>query len=160
LGSSFNWKPLEAPSSFVNGMFTGNISIGSSGDMTTEALHQAKHFALKINGMPGGAASSNTGTSSSCESFWTVPGGNGGPGLYIITKHLVISGSIDLSGNDGPYNMINGPNIYSGGGGGGGGSAIISCKSVEGSINFISLGGKNIRTGIRAGSGVSILIKR
>ena len=141
-------------------MNSSPINVNSGESITTSILQKVKHFALNINGMPGGAASGNTGSNASCQLYWTVPGGNGGPGLYIIAKHFIFTGSIDLSGNNGMYAQINGPNIFSAGGGGGGGSAIISFASSENIGTFTSLGGQNLRNNERAGSGAILFIQR
>ena len=144
------WEGNSVPSTFTEnfsgsyqkvmgaGCFNclGNCNTNANGqNMTTQELKRFVHFGVNISGY-NGYAIGNTG---SCP--FTVYGGQGGAGLYIIAKNVVFEGSLNLSGGNGAFYQCS--IKYGRSAAGGGGSCIMRTLKLISNSNgvFNSNGG-------------------
>ena len=173
---NFSWTANQTPSTYYQ-QFDGSISkqsgigicgmecigyngIASSGqDMTVNDLLQVVHFGANISGANGQATASGSG---GCQI--NALGGQGGAGLYIIARNVILNGSIVLNGGNGtsvtaPCNS----STSSASAGGGAGSCILSAENIISSQNFVfqANGGNAGFTpcGFKGGNGSMLIIK-
>ena len=165
--SAISWEANTLPSTFyesIGGSYqntSGGNCLGScsqaslSGkNMTPDLLKRFVHFGINISGYNGSSAA-HTGSGA-----WSINGGQGGAGLYIIAKNIIFNGSIILNGGNGNYAQ-NSSGFYNGrSAAGGGGSCIIRCVNIiSQSGSFQSNGGvMNSNVGI-AGNGAMLILK-
>jgi len=108
-------------------------------DMTISDLMKVIHFGLDISGANGKSITQLL----SCGNGRTTSGGQGGGGIYIIAKNVVLNGSINLNGGNGGYDVWTCTQTYSQiAGGGGSGSAVIRTNNIiSNNVNFSGVGG-------------------
>ena len=167
---NFNWTANATPPTFYL-QFDGQIiknsgtlrnGMGCSGttngqDITTNDLLNVMHFGANISGGNGRA----TYTTASCDVV--ALGGQGGGGLYIISKNVVFTGSVKLNGGNGFW-RINTPcnSAYqSASAGGGAGSCIISSLNVISQTGIFEANGGiagYTPCGKRGGNGAMIIV--
>jgi hypothetical protein len=106
---TFSWTANQTPSTYyqqIDGSISKQSAVGicnmvcpaSYGqDMTVNDLLQVVHFGANISGANGQATSS--GYSGSC--IVVALGGQGGAGLYIIARNIILNGSVILNGGNG-----------------------------------------------------------
>jgi hypothetical protein len=167
---SLSWEANSLPSTFYesfNGTF--QLSSGSScesalcwqvassrngSNMTTDILKRFVHFGINISGSNGSSVT-NTGSGA-----FSINGGQGGAGLYIIAKNIVFNGKIQLNGGNGIYaqNSSGFKNGWSAAGAGG--SCIIRCSNlISSSGTFESIGGSMSSNQAQAGNGAMLILK-
>lgn len=137
-GNNFSWTYSPDGLAYKIGP-----QIKSTG-MDATGLWVASYFLVGIHGF----------NSANCYNYGYIS--EGGSGLYIICKTLYFTGTIDLSGGNGPSNN----NLGCGGGGGGG--LILSTSNIMTNIGIINLSGgiAYCPHGFYSSSGSSLIIKR
>jgi hypothetical protein len=130
-GNSLNINPPQYSATISGGSGTSGSCLTAAqrnGKSSTAAiLSEAIKIRSDLYGSPGTA--NRTWNSSACS--YQNNGGDGGDGLYLICRVVVISGSglINLNGNNGAQYVLAGyPTVY--GGGGGGGSLILCADEI------------------------------
>ena len=122
-------------------------------NMTSSILNRFVHFGVNISGY-NGSSIANTGSGA-----WSILGGQGGAGLYIIAKNIVFNGNIILNGGNGLYaqnssGLKNGKSAA-----GGGGSCIFRCENlISNTGSFTSNGGRMVGNVAQAGNGAMLII--
>lgn len=165
------WEANSLPISFTesfSGMYQnangqgcfclGNCNPNANGkDMTAQLLKRFVHFGINISGYNGPSVQ-NTG---SCP--FTVSGGQGGSGLYIIAKNIVFNGLIKLNGGDGAYGFCGSLKKGRSGAGGGGSCIIRTINTISTTGTFEANGGQITGGGYtcspRGGHGAMLIIK-
>jgi hypothetical protein len=177
---SFSWTAANQPNSYTFSM-GGSISInsGTSGgicnstngnNLTISTLLKLIHFGLDISGINGAAAVSVFGvTGCPCSGGCVLAnGGQGGGGLYIMAKNIVLNGTINLNGGNGAFYTFGascgaGNVYYAIGAGGGGGSAVISTNNIiSNNCIFGGIGGSQTGTfgcNKKGGNGSMLIIR-
>ena len=122
-------------------------------NMTSSILNRFVHFGVNISGY-NGSSIANTGSGA-----WSILGGQGGAGLYIIAKNIVFNGNIILNGGNGLYAQ-NSSGLKKGkSAAGGGGSCIFRCENlISNTGSFIANGGQMVGNVAQAGNGAMIII--
>jgi hypothetical protein len=167
-GFSFTWTVNQQPSTFYNfgGSITKNSGAngswspclsGNGSNFLASELLQIAHFGLDISG--------GNGMATACGCSAQIGAGEGGGGLYIIARNIVLTGTINLSGGNGGYLVCpcGTPAYWATSGAAGGGSCIIRTKNIiSNSGIFISSGGYQTapyNCNKKGGDGAMILIK-
>ena len=175
---SFSWTANQTPSTYYQ-QFDGSISKQSGlrvcqmncgfvnnpadngEDMSINDLLQVFHFGANISGANGQAVFAGVGTCAS-NPLGNALGGQGGAGLYIIAKNVVLNGSIILNGGNGKSVIATCNSAYqAASAGGGAGSCVISTHNlVSQNLTFQANGGNAGYTpcGKRGGNGSMVII--
>ncbi|MFM2192282.1 MAG: hypothetical protein RLZZ118_1239, partial [Bacteroidota bacterium] len=168
--SPISWEANNLPSTFYENfsgtyqnqsgtscftsMGCGLSSSRNGTNMTSDLLKRFVHFGINISGY-NGSSIANTGSGA-----YSINGGQGGAGLYIIAKNVIFNGVVKLNGGNGTYAQTSSGYKNGWSAGGGGGSCILRCTNlVSGTGVFESIGGMMSGNQAQAGAGAMIILK-